>query len=124
MFDKEDVKAEEQAIWDDIEKNGRLGLEQEKMLYTIALRQDELGRKPTNMLESKIKGSELYQPMLDREYLTYEVFDNLGNPDHRIASLYVTLKGMRYCMLLSDELEKQMDVNPAGVKWDQVDNLV
>ena len=33
MFDKEDVKAEEQAIWDDIEKNGRLGLEQEKMVF-------------------------------------------------------------------------------------------
>ncbi len=116
MIDKEAVQAEEDAIRQEVAEKGRLPREQEDILYTIALRQDELGRQPTNMMESKIKGNPLYQELLDREYLTYEVFSNAINPDHNIASLYVTLKGMRYCIVYSDELSAQRPVDPAGAR--------
>ena len=114
-----DVRADEKIILDEIEELGRLSKEEEDLLYTIALRQDELGRKPTNMLLSKLMSDDVYKNMLEREYITYEVFDNLGNSDRKIASIYVTLKGMRYCVLLADELSAQLDYNPAGVRRDE-----
>ena len=119
MIDKEAVMAEEEAIRNEVTELGRLTKEQEDILYTIALRQDELGRQPTNMMESKLKGNELYQALIDREYLTYEVFSNAINPDHNIASLYVTLKGLRYCIVYSDELSAQRPVDPAGARRNQ-----
>lgn len=119
MIAKEEVLAEEEAIRKDVEENGRLTKEQEDMLYTIALRQDELGRQPTNLMESKLKENEVYQELLRREFLTYEVFSNAINPDHNIVSLYVTLKGMRYCIVFADELSAQRNVDPAGVRRDQ-----
>lgn len=101
----EDIAAE-------IEQFGRLNAEQEDILYNIALKQDELGRQPTNLLLEKVIDSPIYQPMIDREYLTYEVFDY--GAKYAIAGLYVTLKGMRYCIMHSEELSLRRPLNPAG----------
>ncbi len=111
--------ATEAEIRAEIEELGRLTVEQENILYNIALKQDELGRQATNMLLSKIEGSELYQPMIDREFLTYEIFNHGGkNP---IACLYVTLKGLRYCIMFSDELSRRRMLNPAGAPWESTE---
>lgn len=107
--------ATEEEILAEIEELGRLTEEQENILYNISLKQDELGRQSTNMLLDKVKGSPIYQPMIDRELLTYEVF-NYGSK-HEIASLYVTLKGLRYCIIFADELSRRRKLNPAGAPW-------
>lgn len=57
------------------------------------------------MLLEKVVDSEIYQPMIDREMLTYEVFNKGGK--HEIACLYVTLKGMRYCIMFGDEISSR-----------------
>lgn len=99
----------------EIEELGRLTDEQEDILYNITLKQDELGRQATNLLLEKVEGSPVYQPMIDRELLTYEVFNHGGK--HEIASLYVTLKGTRYCIKFADELSRRRTFNPAGGAW-------
>lgn len=109
MATEADIRAE-------IEELGRLTEEQENILYNITLKQDEWGRQSTNMLLSKVEGSDLYQPMIDREYLTYEVFNH--GSKHEIASLYVTLKGIRYCIMFKDELSPRRKLNPAGAPWE------
>ena len=107
--------ATEAEIRAEIEELGRLTEEQENILYNICLKQDELGRQATNLLLSKIVDSPVYQPMIDREFLTYEVFNHGGkNP---IACLYVTLKGLRYCIMFGDELSPRRMLNPAGAPW-------
>ena len=108
--------ATEDEIRAEIEELGRLTEEQENILYNITLKQDELGRQSTNLLLDKVLGSEIYQPMIDREYLTYEVFNH--GSKHEIASLYVTLKGIRYCIMFSDELSPRRKLNPAGAPWE------
>ncbi|MCI9130021.1 MAG: hypothetical protein HFJ65_06935 [Eggerthellaceae bacterium] len=108
--------ATEEEIRAEIEELGRLTEEQELVLYNISLKQDELGREPTNMLLSKVKDSPVFQPMIDRELLTYEVF-NQGS-GHEIACLYVTLKGLRYCIMHSDEIAPRRSLNPAGAPWE------
>ena len=105
------------AIKAEIEEMGRLAQEQEDILYNISLKQDELGRQSTNLLLEKVKGSPVYQPMIDREYLTYDVFNHGGK--HEIASLYVTLKGLRYCIMFADELSARRKLNPAGAPWQE-----
>lgn len=107
--------ATEEEILAEIEELGRLTEEQENILYNISLKQDELGRQSTNLLLSAVKDSPIYQPMLDREYLTYDVFNH--GTKHEIASLYVTLKGLRYCIMFSDELSPRRKLNPAGAPW-------
>lgn len=107
--------ATEEEIRAEVERLGRLTEEQEDILYNISLKQDELGRQPTNLLLEQVEGSEVYGPLIEREYLTYEVFNHGGR--HEIASLYVTLKGMRYCILFSDELSPRRKLNPAGAPW-------
>ncbi len=111
--------ATEAEIRAEIEELGRLTEDQENILYNIALKQDELGRQSTNLLLSKVEGSPVYQPMIEREYLTYEVFNHGGkNP---IACLYVTLKGLRYCIIFSDELSSRRMLNPAGAPWESTE---
>ena len=110
--------ATEEEILAEVEKLGRLAPEQEDILYNISLKQDELGRQATNMLVEKIVDNPLYQDMLDREYLTYEVFNHGGK--HEIAFLYVTLKGLRYCIIYADELSRRRKLNPAGAPWGSV----
>lgn len=107
--------ATEQEIMAEIEELGRLTEEQENILYNIALKQDELGRQTTNLLLEKVVDSPIYQPMLDREYITYELFNH--GTKHEIASIYVTLKGIRYCIMFADELSRRRKLNPAGAPW-------
>lgn len=108
--------ATEDEIREEVERLGRLTPEQEQILYNISLRQDELGREPTNMLLSELEGSELYQPMIDREFLTYDVYNHGAEGSAVIASLIVTLKGMRYCIMYADEIEPNR-------KWDAAGNV-
>lgn len=107
--------ATEDEILTEVEELGRLTQEQEDILYNITLKQDELGRQSTNVLLSKIEGNPLFESMVERKYLTYEVFNH--GSKHEIASLYVTLKGLRYCVLFSDELSGRRKLNPAGAPW-------
>ena len=93
------------ATEEEIRAEKRLPEKAEDILYNIALRQDELGREPTNVLLSKIENDPIYQEMIDREFLTYQVYDH-GNEDAPVvAGLIVTLKGMRYCIIYGDEIE-------------------
>lgn len=108
--------ATEADILAEIEEMGRLSEEQENILYNLTLKQEELGRQSTNLFLDKVIGSEVYQPMIDREMLTYEVFNH--GSKHEVASLYVTLKGMRYCILFADELSRRRKLNPAGAPWE------
>lgn len=108
MATKEEIMAE-------IEELGRLTPEQENILYNISLKQDELGRESSNLLLEKVKGSPIYEPMVEREYMTYDVFNH--GSKHEVASLYVTLKGLRYCMIYSEELSLRRKMNPAGAPW-------
>ena len=80
----------EEEIRAEVEELGRLTEAQEDSLYNIALKQDELGREATNMLLDK-------------------------GGKHEIACLYVTLKGMRYCITFGDEISSRRPVDPAGV---------
>ncbi len=108
--------ATEEEILAEVEQLGRLTEEQESILYNISLKQDELGRESTNLLLNKVEGSPVYGPMIERDLLTYEVFNH--GTKHEIASLYVTLKGMRYCVIFSDELSPRRKLNPAGAPWE------
>ena len=102
------------ATEEEIRAEGRLTEEQENILYNIALRQDELGREPTNMLLEKVEGETIYQDMIDRELLTYQVYDH-GKPGvPKVASLIVTLKGMRYCIMYGEEIEPRRKFDTAG----------
>ena len=47
--------ATEEEILAEVEQLGRLSQRAEDVMYNITLRQDELGREPSNMLLSKLK---------------------------------------------------------------------
>ncbi len=102
------------ATEEEIRAEGRLSDEQEVILYNISLRQDELGREPTNVLLSKIENNPVYQEMFDRELLTYQVYDHGGSNAPVVASLIVTLKGLRYCIMYADEIEPKRRWDAAG----------
>lgn len=102
------------ATEEEIRAEGRLSEEQENILYNIALRQDELGREPTNVLLSKIENNPMYQEMFDRELLTYQVYDHGKEGAPVVASLIVTLKGTRYCIIYGDEIEPRRKFDAAG----------
>ena len=102
------------ATEEEIAAEGRLSEEQENILYNIALRQDELGREPTNVLFSKIENDPMYQEMFDREVLTYQLYDHGNENAPVVASLIVTLKGMRYCIMYGDEIEPRRKFDTAG----------
>ncbi len=108
MTGKEEILAE-------VKRLGRLAPNQEDILYNLSLKQDELGRESVNVLLSKVKESPAYMTMIEREYLTYDVFNHGGR--HEIACLYVTLKGLRYCITYADELSRRRKLNPAGAPW-------
>ena len=87
------------ATEEEIKAEPRLSDEQEVILYNITLRQDELGRVQTNVLLSKIENDPVYKELIDREFLTYQLYD-FGGPDApKVVNLIVTLKGMRYCII-------------------------
>lgn len=102
------------ATDEEIRAEGRVSKEQEVILYNIALRQDELGREPTNVLLSKIENNPVYQELFDRELLTYQVYDHGGEGAPVVASLIVTLKGTRYCIIYGDEIEPNRPWDIAG----------
>lgn len=108
-------------IYEDIEEyvetNGRLSEEQEDILYNISLRQDELGREASNIFLQKLNSSPLYQKLVEREFLTYEVYNH--GSKHEVASLIVTNKGLRYCIKYADEISIRRKLNPAGAPWDK-----
>lgn len=106
------------ATEEEIRAEGRLTEEQENILYNIALRQDELGREPTNVLLSKIENNPVYQVMINRELLTYQVYNHGGEGAPVVASLIVTLKGMRYCIMYGDEIEPRRKYDTAGRRRD------
>ena len=102
------------ATEEEIRAEGRVGKEQEVLLYNIALRQDELGREPTNVLWDKIKDDPMYTELFDRGLLTYQLYDH-GRPGVPVvASLIVTLKGMRYCIIYGNEIEPMRPYDTAG----------
>ena len=90
--------ATNEEIIAEIEELGRLTEEQELVLYNISLKQDELGRQASNMLLEKVIDSPVFQPMIDRELLTYEV--------------------LRYCIMYADEIAPRRALNPAGAPWE------
>lgn len=100
---------------EEILSEGRLTEDQEVVLYNLALRQDEYGRQATNMLLSKIESNMDYQAMLAHELITLKV-NKYGNPNApKVAQVVVTLKGMRYCVLHSEDIEPRRQHNVAGV---------
>lgn len=108
--------AHNEDILQEIEELGRLTPQQELILYNIALKQDELGRESTNMLYEKLQADEDLQTLIDRELLTFELFNH--GSKHEIASLYVTLKGTRYAIMFADETSRRRKLNPAGAPWE------
>ena len=102
------------ATEEEIQAEGRVSAEQEVLLYNIALRQDELGREPTNVLWSKIENDPFYQELFERELLTYQLYDHGGDKVPVVASLIVTLKGMRYCIMYGDEISQIRKWDAAG----------
>ena len=102
------------ATDEEIRAEKRLSEKAEDILYNIALRQDELGRQQTNMLLSKVENDPVYKEMIDREYLTYQLYDFGGEGAPKVVNLIVTLKGMRYCIMYADEIEPKRRWNAAG----------
>lgn len=102
------------ATEEEIKAESRLSDEQEVILYNISLRQDELGRVQTNMLYSKIENDPVYQEMIEREFLTYQLYDFGGEDAPKVVNLIVTLKGMRYCIMYANEIEPKLRWNAAG----------
>lgn len=102
------------ATEEEIRAEGRVSKEQEILLYNIALRQEELGREPTNVMWDKVKDDPVYKELFDRELLTYQLYDR-GKPGVPIvASLIVTLKGIRYCIVYGNEIEPMRPYDTAG----------
>ena len=99
---------------EEILQEGRLTGSQDLVLYNLALRQDEYGRQATNMMLSKIEADPDYQTMIARELITLKV-NKYGNPNApKVAQVIVTLKGMRYCVLHSEEIEPLRPHDVAG----------
>ena len=102
------------ATEEEIRAEGRVSQEQEILLYNIALRQEELGREPTNVMWDRVKDDPMYTELFDRELLTYQLYDH-GKPGVPVvASLIVTLKGVRYCIIYGDEIEPLRPYDTAG----------
>ena len=99
---------------EEILQEGRLTESQDLVLYNLALRQDEYGRQATNMMLSKVEADPDYQAMIARELITLKV-NKYGNPNApKVAQVIVTLKGMRYCVLHSEEIEPLRPHDVAG----------
>lgn len=106
--------ATQEEIIAEVEELGRLTPAQEVMLYNISLRQEELGREPTNMLLEKMEANPDIQALIDRELLTYQLYDHGGTGAHKVVNLIVTLKGVRYCITYGDEIVEMRKVDAAG----------
>ncbi len=107
MATSEEIRAE-------VSELGRLTQDQEQILYSISLRQEELGRQPTIMMRDKLDEDSVYQGLIDREMLTYQLYDHGGEGAPQVVNLIVTLKGMRYCIEYGDEIYAQRKFDAAG----------
>lgn len=114
MATENETQAEVEKIKAEVEELGRLTDSQEVMLYNIALRQEELGREPTNMLLEKMEANQDIQALLAREYLTYQLYNHGGQGAHQVVNLIVTLKGVRYCIVYGDEIVEKRFYDTAG----------
>lgn len=94
--------AVQEDILSDVERLGRLTEEQEDTLLNIAMRQDDYGWEPTNMLLPDLKASEMLMGMVERGFLDYGILNPGGK--HEIVSLSATMKGIRYCAMFADEI--------------------
>lgn len=108
--------ATEEEIRAEVEELGRMTPEQEVLLYNVALRQEELGREPTNMLLEKMEANADIQALIKRELMTYQLYDHGGAGAHKVVNLIVTLKGVRYCIMYGDEIAEMRKVNAAGMR--------
>ena len=108
--------ATEEEIRAEVEELGRMTPDQEVLLYNIALRQEELGREPTNMLLEKMEANSDIQALLERELLTYQLYDHGGEGAYKVVNLIVTLKGVRYCIIYGDEIAEMRKINAAGMR--------
>lgn len=100
----------------EVEELGRMSTEQEVLLYNIALRQEELGREPTVMLHEKLQANADLQALIERELLTYQLYDHGGESARKVVNLIVTLKGTRYCIMFADEIVENRKLNTAGMR--------
>ena len=107
MATSEEIRAE-------VSELGRLTQDQEQILYSISLRQEELGRQPTIMMRDKLDEDSVYQGLIDCEMLTYQLYDHGGEGAPQVVNLIVTLKGMRYCIEYGDEIYAQRKFDAAG----------
>ncbi len=108
--------ATEAEILAEVEEKGRMTPSQEVMLYNISLRQEELGREPTIMLLEKMQANEDFQALIERELLTYQLYDHGGENAPKVVNLIVTLKGLRYCIMFGDEIVEMRKINTAGLR--------
>ena len=106
--------ATEAEIMAEVEELGRMTDYQEVLLYNISLRQEELGREPTIMLLEKMQSNEDLQALMNRELLTYQLYDHGGENAPKVVNLIVTLKGIRYCIMFGDEIAEKRKFNAAG----------
>ena len=108
--------ATEAEIMAEVEELGRMSDDQEVLLYNISLRQEELGREPTNMLHEKMKANADIQALIERELLTYQLYNHGGEGVPEVVNLIVTLKGIRYCIMFGDEIVEKRKINAAGTR--------
>ena len=104
---------------EEIAAEGRLGEDQELMLYNMSLRQTSQraagGREGTHMLLSRVKGDPVYQEMIERGLLECKLYGQ-GDVASAAVTLLVTQKGLRYCVLHSSEIEPRRAYDVAGVQ--------
>ena len=108
--------ATEAEIMAEVEELGRMTDHQEVLLYNVSLRQEELGREPTIMLLEAMEANEDLQALIERELLTYQLYDHGGENAPKVVNLIVTLKGIRYCIMFGDEIVEKRKFNAAGIR--------
>ncbi len=96
---------------EEILAEGRLSADREVLLYNISLRQDNMRTQSTDLPLSTLEGSEAYQEMIARGLIAYEVLNRGSFP---VANLRATPKGLRYCVLHSEEIEPNRRFDIAG----------
>ena len=105
---------------EEILAEGRLGENQELMLYNMSLRQTSQraagGREGTHMPLSKIEGNRTYEEMIERGLLERRLYGQSTNTALAAATLVVTNKGLRYCVLFASEIEPKRAYDIAGVQ--------
>ena len=97
----------------------RLGEDQELMLYNMSLRQTSQraagGHEGTHVLVSRIENDPAYRQMIDRGLLECRLYGSGGSAT-AAATLMVTQKGLRYCVLFAGEIEPRRTYDVAGVR--------